>query len=371
MSQTTNRVYFATKALGVAAFPTSNYTQIHGAQSAGITTNLSLQNIQELGQLSVYQLIEQVPEIEVATEKLLDGNALIYHAATTAGTDGSLVGRSAARCMIALPVYGETQASATGTPINEAVASGMYVSQLSYTFGTDAPFRESVSFVGNEVLYQPAGSTFSFAPTGINNTDNPVALAGSGGVQQRYHLVFSPILGSGDPNSSKEKATALDGNGQLNAFLTILPPEVGVSSSGTNDLSAGAYLAHIQNITVSCNLGRDTILELGRKLPYYRFVTWPVQATTEIVVTSLGAHNLQAVEAGLDGNGNDAVNRTIKIRSKDGTWIDMGPSNKLSTLSWQGGNADGGNVSATYNFITYNFMTISHPRDPGGFIWPY
>lgn len=370
------RIFFATKALGIAPFNSTKYTTIHGAQSAGINTNFSLENIQELGQLNVYQLVEMIPEIEVTTEKVLDGNTLIFHAATQDGTDGSLVGRSNAQCMIALPVYGDTQGAASGLPQNETVASGMFIQQISYTFSTDAPFREACTFVGNQVVYK--SSNFDFQPTGLIGNDVPLALAGSGGVQLRQHIVYYPILGAGDPNYAKETNSTLDGNGQVDAFLTILPPEIGVSSSGTNDRdSAGNYLAHIQSITCSCNLGRDEILELGRKLPYYRPVTWPIQTTTEIAVVALGASNVSATELGLDGQGNNLVNRTIKIRSRDGTWVDMGTTNKLQTISWNGGDTNGGNVTTTYSYLNYNYFNVSHPQDPShianpvNFPWPY
>lgn len=372
------RIFWAGRALGIAPFNAagSAYVTCHGVQSAGLSTNFSLENIQELGQLNVYQLVEMVPEVEVTAEKFLDGNTLLFHASTQGGTDGSLVGRSNAQCMIAMPVYGDTQGAASGLPQNETVASGMYVSQMTYTFSTDAPFREACTFVGNQVLYK--SSNFDFQPTGLINNDVPLALAGSGGVQVKQHLVFFPILASSDPNYSKETSSTLDGNGQLNAFLTILPPEVGVSSSGTNDRdSAGNYLAHVTNITCSCNLGRDEILELGRKLPYYRPVTWPVTATTEISVVALNSANVNATELGLDGLGNNLVNRSIRVRARDGTYIDMGPSNKLQTISFQGADAAGGNATLTYSYITYNYFLVSHPQDPShisnptNFPWPY
>src|SRR6185503_13900454 len=210
-----HRLFFGCRALGIADYQTTNYYTIHGARAAGIDLNINLQNIQELGQLDVLQLVEQIPEVEVSAEKVLDGNTLLYHASTHGSPDASLVGRSNQRCMIALPVYSDTQGAATGTPINSTIASGMYVSQLTYTFGTENPFTEAVTWVGNEVQYQT--NNFSFAPTGFLVTDNPLALAGSGGVQMRYHFVFFPVLGSGDPNHSKEAATTLDGNGQVNA----------------------------------------------------------------------------------------------------------------------------------------------------------
>lgn len=366
------RILYATQAVGIAPFNTENYAACHGVQSIGLNTNYTLENIQELGQLAIYQLVEQVPEIECTAEKVLDGYPLLYHLSTQGVSDGSLIGRSNAQCMLALSVYGDTQSAASGTPTSQAEVSGLWFSQSSFTFGTDRPFTESITWVGNNRLNR--FSNYTFTPS-FTNADAPLAITGSGGVQLRRDMIFFPILGGSGYAAGLENGHLLDVNGQVNAFLTILPPDVvGISSSGTNDVVNGDFSSHIQSITTSVNVGRDTVLELGRKFPYFRFVNFPVPVTTEIVVIASNVDSLTASEGGLDGQGNNTLNRTIKLRSREGTWIDLGPNNKCQSVSFGGGNADGGNVQTTYSFLTYNQYTITHPADPSnanGIVWPY
>lgn len=368
------RIFYAGEAMGFAPNSTTTYTPVHGGQQVGINTNYTLQNVQELGQIALYQLIEMIPEIEITAEKVLDGYPLMYHLATQGTIDGSLVGRSNQQTMFAVSVFGDTQSAASGTPTSQIECSGMFWSQSSFNFSTDRPFTESLSLVGNTKTSK--SSAYTFTPS-FTNTDAPLAMAGSGGVQIRQDMIFYPILGSGYAGTL-ERSTALDINGQLNAFLTILPADLpGISSSGTNDISAstGDFGCHIQSASVSVSAGRDSILELGRKFPYFRFMNFPVQVTSEfsIIATNLDTNN--ATEAGIDGQGNNVINRTIKLRSKDGTWIDLGTQNKLQSVSFGGGNADGGNATLSYSYITYDAYLIAHPMDPsngvGSVVWPY
>lgn len=365
------RIFFPTHLGGFAPLYTTNYTACHGMQNIGINTNFTLENVQELGQLKIYQLLEQIPEIEVTAEKCLDGYPLMYHLSTQGAPDGSLIGRSNQRCMLAMSVYGDTQASASGTPQSQTTCSGLYFQQATYTFTSDQNgfFREACTWVGNDKWYSAAG--FTFTPNFIN-TDVPLAIAGSGGVQIRRDMIFYPILAGSGYAATLENSASLDVNGQLNAFLTILPPEVGVSSSGTNDRDiTGNFLAHLQSITATCNVGRDMILELGRKEPYFRFAQFPIQVTCEISTVALQADAINATELGYDGMGNNLTKRTIKLRTREGTWIDLGTENKLQTVSFQGGGTDGGQVTTTYSFLTYNDFKVVHPQDPAGFVWPY
>ena len=87
---TNKRVFYATQAVAVgdigatsivdswqagnAALDGNGKIMIaHGLQSIGITTNFNLEQIFELGQLSLYENYEEVPDIEVTFEKVLDG----------------------------------------------------------------------------------------------------------------------------------------------------------------------------------------------------------------------------------------------------------------------------------------------------------
>jgi hypothetical protein len=369
------RIFYATHAIGAAPLSSTNYAVIHGAQTAGVNTNYSLQNIQELGQVALYELIELIPEIEVTIEKVLDGYSPIYHLVTQGTTDGSLAGRSDQQAMIAMSVYGDTQSSASGTPVGQIEMSGMFWSQHSLSFPVDRPFMENCTLVGNNKINKTASPDFT--PT-FTNTDAPLALAGSGGVQIRNDMIFYPILNGAGYTGGLETVTTLDVNGQSNAFLTILPPDIpGISASGTNDINAttGDFGCHIQNITASVNAGRDAILELGRKYPYYRFMSFPVAVTCEISIIATNVDNNIATEQGLDGLGDNLLNRTIKLRAREGSWLNLGTQNKCQSVSFGGGGADGGNSTLTYSYITYDQYYFAHPEDPsvllGNIPYPY
>ena len=366
------RIFFATEAVGFAPLGSTTFINLHGGQSVGINTNFTLEAVMELGQISIYQLVEMVPEIEFNSEKKLDGYPLLYHLMTQGAPAGSLVGRSAQRANVALSIYGDTQSSASGTPVSQAFVSGLYWTSVNYAFSTDQTLTETVSAVGNDITWLNSG--FTYTPT-YNNTDTPLALAGSGGVQIRRDIIFYPILGGSDPNFSKETTNTLDVNGQVAAFLTILPPVIaGISSSGTNDRNAlGVFNTHVTQINAGCNVGRDALLELGRKEPYFRFASFPVEVNYDVTIISLIGDQVSASELGLDGLGNNLTPVSCRIRVREGTFINLGTNGKLRSVSYGGGDTGGGQVTTTYSFITYDDFTVSHPQDPSIATcpWPY
>lgn len=344
-----NRIYWAHQAIGVAPLGSNAYTAIHGLQSAGIDLSFTLEDILEMGQLEIYESKETVPEVEVTLEKVLDGYPLIYHLATEGATADTLAGRQNQRCHVALSIFGDTASSASGVPLKEIELSGLYYSSLNYNFSTDGPFTESVTLVGNNLAIRTSG--FKFTGTIFDNTDVPLATtSGLGGVQTRQNLVWDTTTVSRDTNGMVNTSTA-----------TILPPDVyGISSSGTNNTTAGVRTAHIQSISVSMDAGRETIDELGRQGPYYRYITFPTEVTCEITAISTLAHNVTASETAT----NNLTNRTIKIYSQDGTYINLGTKNKLQRVSISGGGTDGGNQTITYSYRNMNSLQVSHPQDP-------
>jgi hypothetical protein len=211
----------------------------------------------------------------------------------------------------------------------------------------------------------------------FSGNDSPFALtAGSGGVQRRQDMIFYPI-GNGSP--SAETSNTLDENGQVAAFLTILPPDVdGISSSGTNNRdSGGNFSSHLGDITVSATLGRDAINEQGRRGPYHRFVNFPVDVTTEINVTATKWDNVNAYAEGIyttgPNAGNNLINRSIRIRCREGLFLNLGTKNKLQSVTYTGGDTGGGNVTVKYTYQTQSHLDITHPRDPSAATcpWPY
>ena len=141
-----NRIFYATRKTGIAPLGSLTYTTVRGAQSAGLTTNFNIEQVFEQGKLSIYQNIEGVPDISIDMEKVLDGYGPIYVLATQQGTSATLVGRSSARCSLAMSIYPETNTTSEGTPGAEVQMSGLYISSVGYNVSVDGRAKETVGF---------------------------------------------------------------------------------------------------------------------------------------------------------------------------------------------------------------------------------
>jgi hypothetical protein len=337
-----NRIFWAIEGVAIApehsvAFSTGI---VHGLQSIGITTTFNLEQVFEIGQLAIYENIENIPDVEVTMEKVLDGYPLIYHLATQGYSSGTLAGRSNQRCNVLMNIYGDTQDSASGVPQTEVMMSGMYISSVTYTFPVDGNCSEAVTLVGNDKNWR--SDNFLLSSEMFDNEDSPVAVAG---VQRRENVIFNSVT---------------DGT------ATLLPTVIeGISASGTNDKVEDQFNAHVQTLTISVDFGREQLNELGRRSPYFRYINYPVEVTTEVEVTSSQGDQIDANELGNDGLGNNLIDETIYIILSDSTTIDLGTKNKLANVSYGGADAGGGNATSTYSFTTFNEFTVTHSGDPG------
>lgn len=332
-----SRLYYAVSAVGLAPYCTTNFVTVHGVQSCSISTNFNLEQVFELGQLEIYENIEALPDIQVDLEKVIDGYPLIYHLATRGGTSDTLAGRQNQRCMFTMSIFDDDQDSASGTPLSQVVCSGMYVNSLSYTMPVDGNCTESVSLVGNDKVWKT--SSFTFSGSLFDNTDEPLALtSGWGGVQRRENVIFGGLSD------------------------TLLPPDIpGISSSGTNDKTGDEFGAHVQTISISADFGREQLNELGRKKPYFRYMSFPLPVDCSIEVTTTRGDMVDGRED-VDSN---VTNRTIQIKLQDSTFIDLGDKNKLASVTFAGHDAGGGNATCTYNYQNFNHLSVSHDMNPG------
>lgn len=333
-----NRVFYAVQAVGIAPFQTNSFVSVHGLQSVGITTTFNLEQVFELGMLAIYENIENVPDIEVTLEKVIDGYPLLFHLCTRgAGAGSSLITRSAKRCQVAMNIYDDVQDAASGTQTAQVDMSGMYLSSITYTIPTDGNCTESVTLVGNDKSWRTG--TFTYSPTTEFVNDVPRALTmSSGGIQRRENVLFSA------------------GNTLLPSGSDGIP---GIASYGQNVETNGVLGAHITSITVKADLGRDSINELGRKGPYFRFVNWPVEVTTDIEVITTTGDRIAA------GENTTLSNQRIIVALQDSTRIDLGSGNKLKSVTYGGGDAGGGNATVTYSYSGFNYLLVTHSQDPG------
>ncbi len=370
------RIFYAVQQIGLLADSEAggSYTPIHGAQTVGMTTNFNLQQVFELGQISIYQNVEQIPDVQATLSKVLDGYPLMYTLATKDALTPTLAGRSTAKALFALSVFPDTQTSSTGQASSTVQCSGMFPSSVGFNFPVDGNFVENMTIVGNDKVWaNTPGHGDSLDPTlpvphfegAFSGDDAPI---GAGGVNRRQHMIFDFDPGAG-----------LDVNNMVaDSDATILPPEVfGITNSGTNEKTSDEYGAHLQDITVSTDLGREAINELGRFGPYHRFVNFPVQVTCEIQAISISGDMISGTERGIyttsdsqcERQGN-LKNRTIRIATCEGTRVYLGTRNKLTSVNYSGGDATGGNVTVSYQFSTFNDMTVMHSGDPNvHFAW--
>jgi hypothetical protein len=332
------RLFWAVEAIGFAPDGSSTFVPAHGVQSLGSNLTFNLTEVFELGQISIYDNVEDTPDIEFTIEKLIDGYPLIYHLATPNAASPSLVGRSTERCIMALSTFGDTQNSASGTPNTQMTASGLYVSSMAYSFPAEDNATESITLVGNNKVWASGSFTFT---GGFNNNDTPAS-----GIMRRQHVVM----------------------GTTSGVASVWPKNIpGINANGYNPQRADgtSYSARIQNVSISTDLGREQLVELGRRNPFFRYATFPVEVTCDIEVLSVDGDFVSATEAGIYGNGNNLSNEQIILRSVWGDVWDLGNKNKLSSVS-SNMSTDGSNQVDTFSFSNFNDLTILSESDPAG-----
>tara|TARA_R100000008_G_scaffold28084_4_gene15546 strand:- start:20 stop:1108 length:1089 start_codon:yes stop_codon:yes gene_type:complete len=348
------RIFYAIQQIAFAregAVGNSSFKEAHGVQSVGITTTFNLEQAFELGQLAIYENIEGIPDIEVTIEKVLDGYPPIYCLATRGATATSLTGRQNMKTIAALSIFRDTKTAADGATgqVSECYMSGLYVSSVGYTFPVDGNSTESVTLVGNNKLWRGTEVQGKFSET---SDDAPASTGSDVGVMRREDLSFSYTGTSTEAITGGPAAITTSSTG------SILPNDIdGISSSGTNDKFAGTniFKSHIQNISCSTDLGREQLFELGRKGAYYRYVTFPVEVTTEFTVIATSGDMVNAIE-----EKDNLQHQKIIIRTDEGLTINAGKKNKLASVGMSGGDAGGDNVELTYTYTNFNDFDISH-----------
>jgi len=379
-----NRVYYAIQQVSFA--PNSSgisgiKNAAHGVQSCGLTTTFNLEQVFELGQLAIYENVEGTPDIEVTMSKLLDGYIPLYCLSTADQTNGPQLAKrcdSNTKTIVQLGIWDEAVESAGQTVDASASTaqawcemSGLYISSVSYNFPVDDNFSEDITLVGNTKIWGSGQSTSAascaaaYYPTGVHgqfgaNNDGPV---GTGGVNRRQNILFATgTVGwqNGSPAAAVVTAALAEAR---NPDKTILPEDIpGIALSGSKDY------AHIQSITASVDVAREELFELGAKIAYARPVTFPIEVTCDIEVTASSGDLVNAIDScsGAASSCVEASNltdRTIRIATCEGTRVFLGNKNKISSVTYGGGDAGGGNATVTYSYSTFNDFTVLHWAD--------
>ena len=367
-----NRIFYACQAVGLKPIgsTTGNYKVAHGVQSVGVTTNFNLEQAFELGQIQIYENIEGLPDVECTMEKVIDGYPLLYHLASQDAISAGLVGRSKRRADVALGIFSDEQDSVNngdgnGKTQTLVYMSGMYINSISYTVPVDGNSTESITLVGNHKEWFSAtaneseyntkkkftvpSNTFGDAD---GSADYPKAYNNKkGGVQRRENVVLSKSI----------MPRSMFGN---------LSGDVLGSEAQGNAVSDGSPLLHIQNFSTSTDFGREDILEFGRKAPYVRTPTFPIEVSTEIEAIAVSGDFIGAYETGdpalfsTNASGDNTQEEQIVLALQGGTAFDLGTSNRLSSVSYGGGDATGGNATLTYSYTNFNELTVLDSGDP-------
>jgi hypothetical protein len=290
-------------------------------------------------------------------------------------------------------------------------ASGAYLSNVAYTFPIDGAVTEDVTLVGNDkvwgVMVAVSGHT---AGHNAGNPGEPLVIwpdAANGGNPDAPEGTPSGVFGHDGLTSALLEGGAQElagGQDRLGVIIvgsgvqrreeveisrSILPQDVpgvitpvisginaafvngGFGANGPGTLSNSSQLIanantdsiaeHLQTITVSFSIAREDIFELGSKRPFVKVPDFPLEATCSIeVITAQGDLVDATSELDCCDPGNTSASNTIIVRTCDGLQVDLGDSNRLTSVEQGGGEAGGDNMTITYNYSSFNVFNVSH-----------
>jgi len=351
MSNRNNRIFYATQAVklvptndtGALKLETPYYPR--GLQSVGVSTNFTLEQVFQLGQIELYENIEDVPEIEVTLNKVIDGTPPLYLMCMGGSTgiaganDKELVELANNRVDFSLGIYRDNQSFATGTSTATVECTGMYLSSVSYTIPVDGNATEDVTLVGNNKKWLATKMETAFTSNIENGQQKPQTAPY---IARRY---------------------------AYNKSLSLVPTG---SKGGIPGPETGP---RINSISISADLGREAINELGSNSPYFRYVSFPVEVTSEFEIIGEEGDGVDAQEFAINNCGSFERNLEDKIVKvvicgsgvNDKLTIDLGNKNKLTSVNYSGGDAGGDNVSISYSYQTFNKLVV---KGEGSFVSP-
>lgn len=348
-----NRILYACQAVALAKTghgSSDPFTQadntfrvMHGVQSIGLNSNFTLDQAFEFGQIELYANEEEIAEVEVTVEKLIDGKPLLYLQSVGEIGKTNVVAASNSRCDLYLAIFNDSVASIAGESAQSvAFCSGMYLSSVSYTYPVDGNASESITLVGNDRYWNTVAGFDARALFG-NATAEQAPFDGNDSADD-------PATGG---RSGYAKGSGLVRRAQVDIAASTIPAEVSLQQNAAGGKG-------IQNITISADFGRENQTEVGRYGPYNKYATYPFEVTCEFEVNAVSGDLVS-----ISGSNKNLTNRSIVIKDKAGTVIDLGAKNKLSSVSYTGGDTGGGIATITYSYSTFNELKVNG----GGSYW--
>jgi hypothetical protein len=353
-----NRIYYASQAVQlrpVSPEGTSFGYWYHplAVQSVGMTTNFTNEQTFQLGTVELYDNVETIPEVEVTINKVIDSTAPLYLMCMGGGAgipgaqDKSLVSLSNNRVHFRLGIYGDDKQYISGSAGSSVLCSGMYLSSFNYTFPVDGNATEEVTLVGNSKLWNTGNIP------GVQSSD---FAAGT---------MFAPNANIGGITPSQNSGILR--RQYLNVQSSVLP----TGSGGIRTPNGSNVLPHVQNITISSDLGRESINQLGKFGPYCRYATFPIEVTSEFEIIAQDGDGVDVNDFKNDvfcGTlKKNLVYKTISIAicddnhtNNNNTMIfDLGNKNTLTSINYTGGDTGGDNATVSYSFRNFNNFSIN------------
>jgi len=318
-----------------------------GVQSVGITTNFNLEQIFQLGQLEIYQDLEEVPDVELTVERTIDQYVLLYGRAMHHADAGDITisGDQNNQVDIFFAIA-EDEDEAIGDDVEAyAYCSGMFCSSASFNFNTDGFFTESISLVGNHKEWTTGVGAGTFP---VNSpTSGPPASLNTGNVAKRQKFAFVGTV--------------------ADAAVLACPAPVGnLTPTASNDTNTMA----VNSISVSVDFGREEINILGKRQPYHRYVTFPVEVTCDIeaYVTDYDLMGINAkpeedntteqpIRFGVFSIAAEHVGVGAGLRNHT---FDLGIKNRLQSATWNGVDTGGTNATITYSYRNFNKLDYQY-----------
>lgn len=311
-----NRIFYASQAVAVGQTGTGGTTTVQGAQSVTMNTNYNLEQVFQLGRLEVYDNVVGDPSVEVGITKVLDGSALIYNLACGSG---SIQATANNESVVAFSVGQDTVENigdaGNNAQVTKISCDPIYLQSLTYTFPVDGDFTEEVNFVGISKTVE-TGQNGPTTPSGGSDTSQTVLR------RQNFKIAGLPSA---------------------------------VSS------------ANVQSVTISADLGRESIYKLGQFKEFHRYVNFPLEISLEVEVlaTDLDDLEINVDNLGCSGLSLDKEEVTIELCSPTDTGVvysfDLGDKVSLTSVAFNGGDTGGGNATLTYSYIAYNTFTPNGP----------
>lgn len=332
-----NRIFYACQAVAICKKghpPTdgagAEVDFAKGVQSLGINTNFDLSQVFQFGQSQIYANLEDIAEVEVTMEKAIDGEKLLYLDCVGEVGKTDLIGASQTDCDLYLAIYDDSVAQVSNTtPRHVVYCSGLVIGSVSYTWSVDDFATESVTLTGSEKFWdENTYGVIGTSPSGLWGTNTSTGLTGT-----------------------DTPATGIIRRANVDIANSTIPGDIP---------NVGANKGRIQSISVSADFGREDAFELGSFGPYYKNPSPTIEVSTEIEV--LTARGDQVAHSGTAEN---LVDRTIIIADYAGTIVNCGTTNKLTSVSYGGGDTGGGNATVTYSYSTFNNLTVQG----GGTYW--